>query len=451
MSLVMAGWAASPALGLCALVFGGGVGCGLLLSKRDARPAVACLAGVGLLAACLKIWLVQLAPQWLDTPPDSQTYMLHAEALAAHWSGLPVEAVLHRLAGLLILCGADQANVWLPDSRLSYASVLGTNEWIYAVWLAAWKSLTPDWKIWAVYGNAALAAFFPVAAYGIALSLGGGKRVAWFAAGLTLLDPSAAVNSAWMLKDTLAGWLLLATIWAALELIRHPKFRFLSIFVSAAAILLSVRYAAGVVVLIACGCVLIPLVVESKRRQACFVLAGMCGVLSVFYISNQLPFAGREWAAPQSILAPMVGAKSTFQADSSDKGGSDSTVLDWQNRFSESPVSAVVKSISRTLFAPYPWVVLTEGVNSANGIELYYPGVVFWILCLPGVFWGFLILGRENAWGFAFIVLILGGLLAGYVLFMGEWSTRQRVFVLPVFFVFAAIGFVDIRSRLRNS
>jgi hypothetical protein len=449
MPLVM-GEGGVAALGFYVIVFGGSICCALLLATRDTRFAVACLAGLGLVTACVKIWLVQLAPQWLDIPPDSQTYVLHAEALAAHWRGLPVDATLHRLAGLLNMYGTDRPNVWVPESQLSYASVLGTNEWVYAAWLAIWNVLTPDWKIWAVYGNAALAAFFPAAAYGIAQSLGGRRYVAWLAASLTLLDPSAAVNSAWMLKDTAAGWLLLATVWAVLRLMNKSNYRFLLIFVGAAAILLLVRYAAGVAVLVACGFVLVPLMTNEKCRQARFVFFGICGVLSIFYIINQFPIVGRGWVAPQSIIAPMVGAKSTFSTESIGQSGFDVTVVDWRRRFSDDPALAVVKSFARTLFAPYPWVVFTQEMNGANGIELYYPGVVFWILCLPGIFWGLFILGREKNLEGAFTVVILGVLLAGYVLFMGEWSTRQRVFVLPVFFVFAAIGFADFRSKLRG-
>jgi hypothetical protein len=48
------------------------------------------------------------------------------------------------------------------------------------------------------------------------------------------------------------------------------------------------------------------------------------------------------------------------------------------------------------------------------------------------------------------MLALLGVLWCAYTIFLGEWSTRQRVFMMPVFFAFAALGFDSLmRSRSR--
>jgi len=50
---------------------------------------------------------------------------------------------------------------------------------------------------------------------------------------------------------------------------------------------------------------------------------------------------------------------------------------------------------------------------------------------------------RRRPGGF-FVILFLGALLVVYTIFHGEWSTRQRVFALPIFFSLAAIGWSSL-------
>jgi hypothetical protein len=127
----------------------------------------------------------------------------------------------------------------------------------------------------------------------------------------------------------------------------------------------------------------------------------------------------------------------------------DDTVVDWYARLSKSPLKALATAASRTLFAPYPWVIITDGLNFRNGIELYYLGVVPWIICLPGIFWAIARAIRNPSFPAAFLGLVLGACLGAYIVFLGEWSTRQRVFMLPVFFALASIGWADLVQRLR--
>lgn len=430
-------------------IFGVSVTFAWFLADAKDKRFMLPLTLLGLIATCLKIWLLQQAPQWHDTNPDSETFQLHAQAFMLHWQGLSVQADIHRLAGFLAIHELSQQNIWPADSTLLYSSVFGTHEWFYAAYLAIWQLLTPDWYSWAIYSNAAMAAFFPAVAFGLARVFGASLKVAWGAASLALLDPSAAVNGAWLLKDTAAGWLALAAIWAALRLLQAPRWQISFFFACTAAWLGTVRFAALAAILLACTCLLPFLNSVNYRKSVRSITAGAAGTLFLFSALYFTPVSWERLSAMQPLYAIgtiMSGQKATLVAASSESAA-DETVIDWRERVQGNPLRAALTSVSRTLFAPYPWVAITHGLDFRTGMELYYPGVVFWILCLPGLAWGMMQLGRTASLEFLFIATVLGALLGAYVVFMGEWSTRQRVFMLPVFFAIAAIGWSDLRSR----
>lgn len=89
------------------------------LAPREHRRTTLLLMAIGLVASLLKIAVVQLLPQWQDTPPDSITYWLHAKAIALHWSHLAVDAETYRLKG-------GSGTTWTIDSNLAIPDVLGT-------------------------------------------------------------------------------------------------------------------------------------------------------------------------------------------------------------------------------------------------------------------------------------------------------------------------------------
>jgi hypothetical protein len=405
----------------------------------------------GLVVACLKIWLIQQTPQWLDTPLDAMKYQLHAEAMAAHWQGETVNSVRYGLDGLWELRGIRD---WLPSSTLAYSTVLGTHEWVYAAYLAVWAWITPDWSTWAVYSNAALAALFPAGAFGIARGLGATTKVAALAGTLTLLDPSAAVNGAWLLKDTLACWCLIVVIWGTLAILRQPRIGLVVLFGGALGVLGAVRFL-GVAAVVLAIVVLLPALLVRRRYLASSSLltACLCGMF-LFPALYSFPAAGTGTVLARPIVAVQTiisGQADTLEASrKADMASSavDGTTVDWLARLSESPPKALATAVARTLFAPYPWVALTGGLSFHNGIELYYLGVVLWIFCLPGIFWAIGKAMRHPSFPYVFIGLVMMASLTAYVVFLGEWSTRQRVFMLPVFFALAAVGWADLVERL---
>ncbi len=103
-------------------------------------------------------------------------------------------------------------------------------------------------------------------------------------------------------------------------------------------------------------------------------------------------------------------------------------------------MQAIIRSAARTLFAPYPWAAISPRLNWISFSELYFPGVVLWVFCLPGLF-GALIGGlKQHDSGFWLLALFLAALVAAYTVWLGESSTRQRLFALPATFALAAIG-----------
>lgn len=433
-------------------VFAASVLVAFLIAEKADRTTVSWLVAAGLLFGLLKIWVIQQFPQWGDTPLDVRTYILHAEALADHWQGIDVEAVAHRLLGFLAIHGANSSVLWPSESSIAYVSVLGTREWLYAAYLALWKLASSEWQMWAIFSNAALAALFPAAAFGIARALGGSNRVALLAAAMGLVDPSIAVNGSWLLKDTLVAWAALGAIWSGLRLLRKPEFGMALTFALLAGSLGALRFVAFCAVLAGIMAVA-PLLVYSARsiRPAVYLMAA--GLCSVYFFSLLYAFPNNGGVASLAVR-PMVVATAVLSdqkqiiADPADP--SDQAVDDWQTRLKKNPALAIATSASRTLFAPYPWLI-ANGLTYSNSTELYYLSSAFWLLVLPGIVYGIIALVRRPRLESIFLFAIIFSILAAYTLFFGEWSTRQRIFMMPAFFAISAVGWGALSQQIART
>lgn len=423
-----------------------------VLATRDTRRTVLALALLGLLAAAIKIFLFQQAPQWQDINPDSITYDLNAQAFAEHWRGHAVEGQTNNLRGLLVYNAAGiHGAEWVPGDWLTYAWVIGSYEWLYTGYIALWYWLAEATQTLVIWSNALWAAFFPAAAFGIAHSLGASRRVSLAAAGLALLDPSAGVNASWLLKDTLAGFLAMAAIWAVLAYLREGGKARLGIAVLVLGGLGGVRFVAFLALTIAAGLLSVWLFVRDKSRSRSLAIVGI--VFSAWLVTSLIglaPYSSSAGAQATDIIdvivAPAGPASQGVVALRSNPGDAigDESVLRWKKDLAENPVYAIVRSAARTLFAPYPWVAISPGLNWISFSELYYPGVVLWILCLPGIFAALARGLRSREPGFWLLVLFLSAIVAAYTIWYGEWSTRQRVFALPAFFALAAMGWAQM-------
>lgn len=449
-------------VGMAAALFGLVVTVACMLAPRDARLTVLALVFFGLFASGLKILIFQQAPQWHDINPDSLTYDLNAKAFAAHWAGHSVDGARHHLRGLLAFNAAGlHGPEWHPGDPLTYAAVSGSHEWVYTAYAAIWYWLSGSAQGFVIGTNAIWAAFFPAAAFGIASSLGAIRRVAIAASVLALVDPSAGVNASWLLKDTLAGFLAMTSLWGLLGYLREGGRAQLLIASLALGALGGVRFVTFLGFVITSVLISIWLFSEKQRLQA-LVLAGVlsCGWLFQGVLS-QAPQptvnASLSLSAPNSAIniptQVFVGGLNVLNASEGDHSADDS-VIAWKTSLADAPAFAVLRSLARTLFAPYPWVAIDPGLNWKSFAELYYPGVLLWIACLPGVITALLLGLRGRDPVFWFLLLFLVSQFAAYTIWLGEWSTRQRVFALPALFALAALGWMQLRdlsSRLRTA
>lgn len=410
----------------------------LMLAPREARKAVSFLVLTGFVTALAKIWLFQQAPQWQDIAPDSHTYHLNAQAFARHWDGLSSPTAEYMLRGLKNW----QRAAWTPDERLAYTSVYGASDWLYVAYVGLLYWLDGPSQQSVILSHAALAAFLPAAAFGLALALSGSRRVAWAAGVLALLDPSAGVNASWLLKDMLVSFFAMAALWGAVAYLRHPRMLALAVLAVALGCLGASRFIAFLVLLAGLAGAALWLAFRREPKRMLGLGAAALVAWMLFGWLYYLPESGKSVYSP--VVLDVQGGLRTLTQAKPGEAESDDAVLRWKAQFTANPMLAIVKSIAHTLFAPYPWVAIRDGLSWQSGNELYYPGVLLWMCCLPGIFVA-VVQAMRRAESPSWLVLgFLGCLMAAYTVFQGEWSTRQRVFALPALFALAAMGWVTL-------
>lgn len=243
----------------------------------------------------------------------------------------------------------------------------------------------------------------------------------------------------------------MAALWAMPAYLREGgKARF-GIAVFALGGLGGVRFVAFLTLMISAVMIAIWLLVREKNHSRGLAIVGV--VFSAWLINGLVAQAphfsltgGEEVNMIGALAAPAKTVSQRIDVLRSNPGdaSADDSVLNWKDDLAENPVYAIVRSAARTLFAPYPWVAISPGLNWVSFSELYYPGVVFWILCFPGVFAALVRGLQQQELGFGLLALFLAALVAAYTIWLGEWSTRQRVFALPAFFALAAIGWAQL-------
>lgn len=418
----------------------------LILAPNGDRRLVATIWGLGLILAFAKLALVMQAPQWLDTPPDSLTYVQHAKAIWEHWQGEPVDAEQYLLKGFLSFHDHAGTGIWLPDAGLSFHSVLGTHEWIYAAYLALWWGATQQEDMFLLLAVASHAPFMaiPVAAsFAIAQLLSKSRLVGLLAAAMSAFDPSAAVNGSWLLKDSLATALVMLAIWSFIVLLSGRKWDASFCIVCALGFLGAVRFV-GFLAVAGAGVVVVTFLMLQCRLRSATLLAGALAAASlVFALLYIAPFDGLQdidESPANAFVLPLQAAGNTLASQN------DPVIENWVSRL-ETPILAFATAVARTLFAPYPWVIITDGLDWRTGTELYYPGVLFWLISLPGLPLAARPLAHRGGADTAFVLCTILFVVGAYLVVMGEWSTRQRAFLLPLLFALAAIGYADWTER----
>ncbi|MCD5971710.1 hypothetical protein [Pseudomonas quasicaspiana] len=437
----------------------------LMRTLTDAidKNAIAFWTLAGIVIATLKIFLIQLTPQWSDLPLDSITYQLHAQALYMHWIGLPVDPYEYRLNGYISLAKPGFTEYWLPNEGLSYTAVLGTHAWFYSALVAIWQFITDDWIVTAILVNATMAGALPAATYIITRELSAPTKTCHVAAILMAIDPLTAINSSWLIKDTLSTFLSAIIIISICALYKRASFKFIVILAISLGLIGCVRFVAytafGVTIFGLVACLVF------KKNNARALGLSISAIMAVF-IWGAIYFAPYAKATPyvirssieQESVRPLAhgvgqlgsalsgaitGQISTLNANT-DESGADESVIKWYAYINEEPVAKIVsRSLARTLLAPYPWTLFTQPLTRSNHIELYLFGMLFWTLVLPGVLAGTVIILRKGVLAYSLVTLLIIIAIA-YIIFFGEWSTRQRVFMMPLFLALSAIGWTQI-------
>ena len=387
-------------------------------------------------------------PPWADTPLDAQGYALHADAFLHHWSSLPVDPLHHRLWGFLNNGWAQISGNpwWQPDADIPYASVFGTTEWLYSAFLGAHGTLGTDWESWAIASNVAMAALLPAVTWLLAKELGAGRWAATGAAALMAIDPTTSVNASWLLKDVLATVLAMWALLAATRLIRDEQGFTVpaAVLTLALALLSGTRLVGGLAIAIA----LVVVLVMTPRRSdgllgSLLVAAGLS--VAAYAVINYFPADVDAQRFIDALTGRLGATRDTMLASPQD-AAFDPSVGDWTTRLQEDPLGAIAHAIARTLFAPYPWAVFKEPPTGLHHGELYLLGSTVWLLGLPLIALGMIHALRRRTSVDILLLTTVGTLAVVYVGVLGEWSTRQRAFMNPVFFAFFGLGLEKLKS-----
>ena len=425
--------------------------CAWLIAPSGEKRRAICLAGLGLILALGKIWLIQLTPQWQAIRPDSITYDLNARAFSMHWQGEAVSAEEYGLRGILASHKAGyRGTEWTQKDARPWSSVIGSNNWLYTVYVATWYHLTGAPQSIVILSNAIWAAFFPVASFCIARLLGGTRNVSFLAAALTLGCPWVGVNASWLLKDTLISFLAMLCLCLAMHMTRGKKWRLIPCLGVFGALLSAGRYGAFFGLL---GASLMVMTGMIYRQKFGLVFPLAFSMLMAWCLSGALvymPHVMRSDISFTSASGSIVGVADVLRSNRGSQRA-DETTIRWKENLAQNPVLAIVKSVGRSLFAPNLLRPLLQGLDWRYSYELYYPGMLLWMLCLPGIFWALRCGVRQGGFTFYLLALFLASQLAAYTIVFGAWSGRQRVMAIPAFYALAAIGWAELYWRWQKS
>lgn len=417
-----------------------------LLAPAGQRGTVCAWLVLGLAAYAVKHLLILALPQWSDAPLDANGYAMHAEALFLHWTGVAVDPDAYWLAGYTHAWEATHGRLWMPEAAIPYAGVLGTSEWLYSALLALHLPTGATWPAWATATNLLIAAMLPAASWLLATKLGAGRAGAAAAAMLMAIDPATSVNASWLLKDVLTAIVAMLALLAACRLLEQASLKALLVLTLALAVLGATRFVGFVAIALTLGGIF---VIGVARRDALHWTPLLAVALSLLVSASiaTYPLDPDHTQIDDALLYRFDAANATMTA-SEGAQAFDPSVHEWRSRLRDDPLLAVFHAIARTLCAPYPWSVLKQPLTWESHMELYLFGSLVWLLCLPLIGIGVVKVARRRT---AIDLLCLGVVLAlalAYIAVLGEWSTRQRAFMNPLFFAFFGMGLVQVKDWL---
>ncbi len=414
----------------------------MFLAERQDRRLIIKLMFIGFVLSSLKFFLISLFPQHGDLPVDSLVYKLNAQAIYMHQNGAAVDPYAYKLNGFLNYHLTSAAQEWGAKDVLSYSDVIGSYEWLYPFLLALHIYLGSQWQEWAMLTNLLLSSMMPAIVWLIAKEFGAPPVGRWLGAFAMALDPAVAVNSSWLLKDALATALMAFSILAYTQFYNNPRKRQLVILFVSLVGLSMVRFI-GYVALVSSIMVVLFLGREIiKKRWLCSAV-----LLSVFVAFPVCYFAPQFEQSPVRVFdktfSRIYAPVATIKANSTEKTF-DPAVEAWSQRLESGLIQAALHSAVRTILAPYPWDLRPSRMTWVSHTELHALGSLLWFPVLPFVVMGFFIILKRRSFIDISIFLTIVLLVFAYTLTLGEWSTRQRAFMNPIFFAIFGLGVTKI-------
>lgn len=117
---------------------------------------------------------------------------------------------------------------------------------------------------------------------------------------------------------------------------------------------------------------------------------------------------------------------------------------------SEGLLRKVAVGTARTFFAPYPWAIFKQGLIG-TWPELFYPGMVMWILGLPLAFLFLPDAVKSKDPVLYFLLGITIVCAVAYIAYDGEYSTRVRLMSMPLAWLMVTGGVRSIWGRWAKS
>ena len=405
--------------------------------RRNLGLFIVCFA-----VSLFKIYLIAQTTNWNDVPLDSFTYIEFSQIFTESlWRG---------------------EDIGISPGQC-YAGFFGTYEWFYSFYLSMWEAISANSFLWALYANAIFVAASAVASYCLSLRLGFSLKTSVLALVFFMLDPTIGINSAFLLKDSIALFATIVSISSAYNCIsRQRKVLNLFLFLFLMAILFMTKMISFVAIFIALCMLLIYKMYKNLKKEV-FTMFCLCSVsVLAMALAANAPLYNFNLKHVKSLVLQqkqVLSGQSDFlqqkqvlsgQSDSKATCEIDSAVASHRNFLIENPYLALPRAMIRTLLAPYPWLLLNY--EGRVYVELYCFGSLFLIFIWPGFFVGILKGEAQRNTGRIFVSLFSFIIMIFYIVYFGELSTRQRGILLPFLYIIAAAGYSSERtSKLKEN
>ena len=316
------------------------------------------------------------------------------------------------------------------DWREGNASIVASGVAGYVFFVGAIYSVFGHTPIGVKIVNGFLATLTVVFVYLIAREIYG-KKVARATSLLAAFFPSLILWSALMLKDSLAGFLIIVIIWSTIKLHRQFLTRYVVVLVAGLAYLTQIRS-----YLVPCIAVIVLSSFILRPGRGAIRNIFTAAILAVIFAAIWKYMPSRRGIISMDLVL-VNSVRSGFAVGGSEFLG--------DVRFNS--YTAALKFLPTGLlyffFGPFPWQV--RGVRQMITI----PEMTMWYCLMPLMVYGVLYTVRSHAKEAYIIVVYVAVLTLAYIFGITNMGAlyRFRAQILVFYLIFAAIGITRLRER----